>query len=200
MLRRENKEITKGKKPTVESVTRVVEKILATEYMKDIFCYQVVEKNGNISLTYSHSQLKLECIRREYLGKTVLFTDRKDFTNEQIITAYRSAWHIEAAFKQMKNPEHLSVRPIFHWTDEKIRVHIFICVLAYRLCSLLIKELSQKGISITINQLMNEMAHIKRIHTFFGDINKPEKVESFTLGNELARQIEQLYRLKEKYS
>jgi len=100
----------------------------------------------------------------------------------------------------MKNPNHLAVRPIFHWTDEKIRVHIFSCVLAYRLCTLLIKELSEKGISITINRLMNEMSRIKRIHTFFGDINKPEKVTSFTLGNERAIQIEELYHLKEKYS
>jgi transposase len=200
LIRRANGEITKGKKPTVASVTCAVEKIFAAEYMKDIFCYEVVESGGNIHLAYSHSEERLERIRSEYLGKTVLFTDRSDFTNEQIVTAYRSAWHIEAAFRQMKNTEHFSVRPIFHWTDEKIRVHIFICVLAYRLCSLLIKELSAKGISVTINRLMDEMSRIKRIHTFFGDINKPEKVESFTLGSEMARQIEEIYQLKEKYS
>ena len=29
----------------------------------------------------------------------------------------------------MKNAEHLSVCPIFHWTDRRIKVHIFTCVL-----------------------------------------------------------------------
>jgi transposase len=200
LARRAAGEITKGKKPTAESVTKNVENILKADYMRDIFSYTLEEKNKNICLTYEASSEKLESIRNNYLGKTALFTDRKDFTNEQIVLAYRSAWHVESAFKQMKNPKHLAVRPIFHWTDEKIRVHIFTCVLAYRLCCLLLKELSQHGIHITINRLMEEMSHIKRIHTFFGDIKKPQKVASFTTGSELARQIECLYRLKEKYS
>jgi transposase len=89
---------------------------------------------------------------------------------------------------------------MFHWTDEKIRVHIFTCVLAYRLCSLLVKELDDMGITVSIDRMIDEMSRIKRIHTFFGDINKPERVLSFTLGNEVAQQIEGAYRLKEKYS
>ena len=200
LMRWASGEITRGKKPTKESVDANVGKILSAEYMKDIFLYDILESNGNVHLVYRHSTESLETIRREHLGKTALFTDRADFTNEQIVTAYRNAWHVESSFRQMKNPKHMAVSPIFHWTDEKIRVHIFCCVLAYRLCSLLIKEISDNGISITINRLIDEMSRIKRIHTFFGDINKPEKASSFTLGKELARQIGEMYHLKEKYS
>jgi len=100
----------------------------------------------------------------------------------------------------MKNVDHLTVRPIFHWTDEKIRVHVFMCVLAYRLCCMLVKELHDLGLSISINRLIDEMAKITRILTFFDDIEKPTKVESFTLGSELAQQVERMYKLKEKYS
>jgi len=200
LMRWASGEITKGKKPTAESVAKAVGKILSAEYMKDIFLYDILESNGNVHLVFRHSEERLEAIRREDLGKTALFTDREDFTNEQIVIAYRNAWHVESSFRQMKNPKHMTVRPIFHWTDEKIRVHIFSCVLAYRLGSLLIKELSEKGISISINRLIDDMSRIKRIHTFFGDINKPEKVSSFTLGSELARQIEEIYQLKERYS
>jgi transposase len=199
LIRRANGEITKGKKPTVQSIADAVEKILNTEFMQDIFRYEVLERNRHIFLSYESSEESLERVRREELGKTVLFTDRKDFSNEQIVSAYRSAWHVEAAFKQMKNPKHLAVRPIFHWTDEKIRVHVFSCVLAYRLCCLLIKELSDKAISITINRFNDEMARIKKINTFFRGMNKPEKVQSFTNGNELVSRIEQLFKLKEKY-
>jgi len=200
LMRRAYGEITRGKKPTLESVTKAIEKILSVEYMKDIFLYEVLENNGNIHLAFGHSEERLERIRREDLGKTVLFTDRDDFTNEQIVSAYRNAWHIESSFRQMKNPKHIAVSPMFHWTDEKIRVHIFTCVLAYRLCSLLIKELSEKGVLVSINKLIDEMSRIKRIHTFFGDINRPEKISSFTRGKELGCQIEAIYKLKEKYS
>jgi transposase len=200
LIRRTAGEITKGKRPTIESVTSNVEKILSSEYMSDIFAYTVEERNGNIYLAYESSNDKLESIRRDYLGKTALFTDRDDFTNEQIVLAYRSAWHVESAFRQMKNPDHLAVKPIFHWTDEKIRIHIFICVLAYRLCCLLVKELAMQGVYLSINRLMEEMSRIKRVNTFFGDLKKPQKVKSFTLGSVLAGQIEQMYNLKEKYS
>ena len=200
LMRWASGEITRGKRPTKQSVTRAVEKILAVEYMSDIFLYEVLESSGNVHIIYRYSDVALEDIRRVHLGKTVLFTDRKDFTNEQIVSAYRNAWHVEKSFKQMKDSKHVAVQPMFHWTDEKIRVHIFTCVLAYRLCSLLAKELDEMGITISIDRMIDEMSRIKRIHTFFGDINKPDKVSSFTRGNEVAQRIECAYHLKEQYS
>jgi len=56
------------------------------------------------------------------------------------------------------------------------------------------------GISVSINRLIDGMSRIKRIHTFFDNINKPVKVTSFTLGKELGNQIEEIYHLEEKYS
>lgn len=199
LMRRAIGETVKGRKPTVDSVTSSVEDILKTEYMKDIFSYEVIEKRSNIYLTFASSDEALERVRIKYLGKTGLFTDRHDFTNEEIVSAYRSAWHVESAFKQLKNTEHLTVRPVFHWTDDKIRVHIFTCVLAYRLCCLLVKELSDMGIRTNINQLLDDMSGIKRIDTFFGNLDSPEKVQSYTKGNELAQQVEAAYQLKQKY-
>ena len=199
LMKRAESHTARGKKVTVESVTKNVEDILKTEYMKDIFTYEVTEQEGGICFTYNSSDEALERVRLKHLGRTVFFTDRHDFTNEEIVSAYRSAWHVESAFKQLKNTEHLSVRPVFHWTDDKIRVHIFTCVLAYRLCCLLAKELSEKGINVNINQLLEIMSGIKQVTTFFGDINKPETVKSFTKGSDLAEQIENVYQLKGKY-
>lgn len=199
LMRRAMGETTKGKKPTVESVTSSVENIFKTEYMKDIFSYEVIEKASNVYLTFASSDEALEKVRIKHLGKTGLFTDRDNFTNEEIVSTYRSAWHVESAFKQLKNTEHLTVRPIFHWTDDKIRVHIFTCVLAYRLCCLLVKELSDKGIRCNINQLLDDMSGIKRVDTFFGNLDSPEKVQSYTKGNDLAHQVEAIYQLKQKY-
>lgn len=193
-------EVTRGKKPTVQSVSDAVEKALGAEYMGDIFRYEVLEKDGHIYLSYYSSEENLERVRTEQLGKKVLFTDRSDYSNEQIVTAYRSAWLVESSFRQMKDAKHLAVQPMFHWTDEKIRVHIFTCVLAYRLCSLLKKELSDIGISMSIDRMLDDMAKIKKVHTFVGELKKPQDLQSFTLGNELAEKIEQHYNLKEKYS
>lgn len=200
LMKRSRGEIKKGKKPTVDSVTVQVDKVLERrEFMKDIFEYEVLEKNGNVYLTFSDSDNKLHGIQETQLGKTALFTDRGDFTDYEIISAYRSAWHVESAFKQMKDTDFLTVRPIFHWTDQKIAVHIFICVLAYRLCSLLRKELHGRGIDCSINQYLTSMNRINRVTTFYGSPDKPKKIEAFTKGDELSGMIEKAYGLQQKY-
>ena len=48
--------------------------------------------------------------------------------------------------------------------------------------------------------MLDSMSEIKQINTFFRKLDKPEKVKSFTVGNELAQQVEELYQLKQKYS
>lgn len=200
LMKRSRGEIKKGKKPTVDSVTRQVGKVLERcEFMKDIFEYEVLEKNGNVYLTFSDSDNKLHGIQETQLGKTALFTDRSDFTDYEIISAYRSAWHVESAFKQMKDTDFLTVRPIFHWTDPKIAVHIFICVLAYRLCSLLRKDLHGRGIDCSINQYLTSMNRINRVTTFYGSPDKPKKIEAFIKGDELSDRIEKTYGLQQKY-
>ncbi len=167
--------------------------------MTDIFEYEILEKDGHVLLTFSDSEQKLQTITDEQLGKTALFTDRSDMTDYQIVAAYRSAWHVESSFRQMKDTDFLTVRPISHWIDQRIAVHIFLCVLAYRLCTLLRKELHEKGIDCSINQCLKSMNPVNRVTTFYGSVTKPEKIEAFIAGDELASQIETVYGLKQKY-
>lgn len=71
-----NPELEKGKKPTFESVSEAVSKVLGhREYMNDIFEYEILEKDNHIFLIFSDSGDKLNVIREEQLGKTALFTD-----------------------------------------------------------------------------------------------------------------------------
>jgi hypothetical protein len=37
---------------------------------------------------------------------------------------------VEETFRQLKDHQHLAVRPRYHWTDHKIQVHTFCCLLA----------------------------------------------------------------------
>jgi transposase len=199
LAKRADGETVKGRRPTVASVSKAVEDILKTEYMRDIFKYEVVENDKKVHLHYYYSDIELERIRQDILGKTALFTDRSDYSNEDIVTAYRSAWFVERAFRQMKDTDHLTVRPIFHWTDKMIRIHLFTCVLAFRMCCLLTKELADIGIHISIDNLIKTMSEIKRTETFFGDLKSPKKVQGLSICDEVGEQILSHYKLKEKY-
>lgn len=200
LLKSARNKVPKGRKHTVESVNKAVRKILdSREFMSDIFEYEILEKDGHVLLTFTDSEQKLQAITEEQFGKTALFTDRSDMTNYQVIAAYRSAWHVESSFRQMKDSDFLTVRPIFHWTDKRIAVHIFLCVLAYRLCALLRKELHCKGIDCSINQCLKSMNAVNRVTTFYGSIEKPKKIEAFIAGDDLASRIEKEYALQQKY-
>jgi transposase len=151
----------KGKKPTIEGAKKNVTKILQREHMKTIFKTDVFLKNDFIKLQYRVDQNALGRLIRTVLGKTILFTDNHDWTDEQIILAYRSQYHIEHAFRDMKNPHFLGWNPRFHWTDQKIRVHAFYCVTALTLVSLLKRELASKGIYLSVDKLMSNLNSIR---------------------------------------
>ena len=54
-----------------------------------------------------------------------------------IVADYRSQEAAEGDFRQMKDPKVVSFSPMFHWTDQKIRVHVFYCVLALAVARLM---------------------------------------------------------------
>jgi hypothetical protein len=69
-------------------------------------------------------------LETEVSGKRILFTDHVDWSIADVVGAYRSPWQVEADFRRMKDPSVVSFSPMFHWTEQKIRVHVFYCVLA----------------------------------------------------------------------
>lgn len=152
-----------GKKPTRESAEKRIASILSKEYMDRLIVIEWLEEGRNYpGFRYFTPESRLLELEEEKLGKTVLFTDRTDWSAEEIIHAYRSAWHIESVFRQMKDTNHLSVRPLRHWTDQKIQVHIFCCVQAYRLCRLLKRELYDKGIDMSVNGILEGLSEKKQ--------------------------------------
>ena len=165
--------IKKGKAPTVESVSKNINNILSTEHMRDIFDCTVTCKPGQVpELTFSLNEERWNILQERKLGKSILFTDHSDWSDEQIVSAYRSQYHVEEAFKQMKNTEYLTFRPVRHFTDAHIRVHAFYCVLAFMLTSLLNKELEQMGHKISIHRMLDKFQEAQQVISVFTSKNK----------------------------
>lgn len=55
---------------------------------------------------------------------------REDFESEDVVRAYKGLSHVERAFRSLKTVD-LKIRPIDHWLDDRIRGHVFLCMLAY---------------------------------------------------------------------
>ena len=51
-------------------------------------------------------------------------------TSTETVRAYKDLSTVERAFRCLKTVD-LKIRPIFHWLDDRIRAHVFLCMLAY---------------------------------------------------------------------
>jgi transposase len=101
---------------------------------------------------------------RAEAGKTILFTDHgQDWSDERIVLAYRVHHHVEADFRRLRDPRYLGFRPTFHWTDQKLRVHAFYCVLALMILNLLRRKLAQSCIVLSIVEIMKQLTEINEV-------------------------------------
>ena len=153
--------IKSGKAPTLEAVQKQVRALCSAQWVKLILKAEVRSIRNGLELTFHTDQAALDRLSRVQLGKTILFTDNADWPDQDIVLAYRSQHHIEDAFKQMKNPHFLGWSPMFHWTDSKIRVHAFYCVLALLVTSLLQRELAHRQEQLSINRILEELGGIR---------------------------------------
>ena len=161
LQRRREGKIKRGKAPALEAVKRQVRSLCSAQFLAQILKVEVKSVHRGLQLTFSTDLAALERLARVQWGKTILFTDNADWSDEEIVLAYRSQYHIEDAFKQMKNPHFLGWSPMFHWTDSKIQVHAFYCVLALLLTSLLQRELASHDLKLSINSMLEELAAIR---------------------------------------
>jgi len=130
--------------------------------MEDLLVYDLAELgDGHFSMTYRTNKEKLDQLE-DKLGFRILMTDRHEWDSEAIVAALHGQSTVEQAFKNIKNPYHLAVTPEFHWTDQKIRVHYFSCVLGYLLASLIWREARMKAdFTGTLDTLLDTLNDIR---------------------------------------
>jgi transposase len=198
LLLRESGQITKGKKPTVESIEKKVKQILAKEHMRALFDYKILCDNNDkkIKLTFNLNDEKFLKLKKEILGKTVLFTDQHSWSNEKIVGAYRAQYHVEASFRQMKNTHFLSFRPMRHFTDHNIKVHAFYCVLALTLCGLLNIEIEEMGHKLSIDKTLQIFQKTQQIVSVYLKNGKHIKKSGFIRLEGICKDYIDKYNLK----
>jgi len=78
-----------------------------------------------------------------------------------VVAAYRSQSEVEAGFRQMKDPRVVSFAPLHHWTDSKIRVHVFYCVLALTVAHLMRREAEHAGLHLSVRELLATLGGVE---------------------------------------
>ena len=159
--------VKKGKKPTVESITKQVKTICSPQHIKNLIQTTITQENEHPILTYTANEKAYSELSDTYLGKNIIITDNHHWTTDEIILAYRSQYVIEDAFKHIKDRKTGSWWPMHHWTDNMIRVHGLYCCMTLLINALLIKEINKIGITISMNNLYKKLTGIREVINVF---------------------------------
>jgi transposase len=110
-------------------------------------------------------------LEQRLFGKRILFTNR-DWPVPDVVAAYRSQSDAEFGFRQLKDPHVVSFSPMHHWTDSKIRVHVFYCVLALAVAHLMRRHADHAGLHRSVPELLDELAGIQETVLLYHDGGK----------------------------
>ncbi|MHB8280097.1 MAG: IS1634 family transposase, partial [Candidatus Humimicrobiaceae bacterium] len=150
------------KKRKKDKLEEKIAAILKGQYIKHIIDFSLAETDKErFVLDFFINYEKLKKIEED-LGFRIIMTNRHDWDTASIIKAYHGQSKVENAFKNLKNPYHLSIKPQFHWTDQKIRVHFFICVLGYLLAAIVWRKARLGAqFSGTLDNLLDTLGNIR---------------------------------------
>jgi len=157
----------RGKPPTAAGVRKAVRTMLSAQFMKEIVSTAISEENGWPVLQHSVDHQALDRLNDRRLGRTLLITDHLDWPVADVITTYRGLAAVEDAFRNMKNIHFLHWQPAYHWTDQKLRVHGFYCVLGLLLATLARLTAARSGIEITVPRLLEELSLIREVAVIY---------------------------------
>lgn len=132
------------KKRTRKDIIESIKGIVKGQFVQDIITWKLPRKRKHYRIEYGVDDTKFEELKKYRLGYRILMTDRHEWTDKEIMAAYHGQSKVEYAFKNLENPYHGSAHPQFHWTDQKIRVHVFTCVLGFLFESVIYRRAQKK--------------------------------------------------------
>jgi transposase len=166
--------------------------------MKKLIKTEVTEYNDIPALTYSVKGEVYAELADTYLGKNIIITDNHDWETEDIILTYRSQYIIEDAFKQMKDRKTGTWWPMYHWTDQMIRVHGFYCSLSLLIRALIMKRVQDAGVSISMNKLHEKLDGIREVLNVYNNGKKKAATQSVvTKLDDVQEKLFELFKMKQ---
>jgi len=180
-----------------QAVEAEITGILKPRWLSRVIIWQLAgEEPASLRLSWHTDPAARRRLEAEVFGKRILFTDREDWPVAEVVAAYRSQADVEAGFRQLKDPKVVSFSPMFHWTDHKIRVHVFYCVLALAVAHLLRRQAAQAGLAMSVRKLLATLAGIQEtVLLYQGARGRPRARHVLTKMDPIQQRLYDLYGL-----
>ena len=140
----------------------------------DLYTIEFSIQGKSLSMGFRRNAYRVQ-LKRASFGRNIIITDNMDWTTAEIVQASLDRWQVEDCFRLSKDDELVSAHPIRHWTDSKIRCHLFSCVVAMTYLRRLELKLQAAGINRTASSVMDEMRHLHSVLTLTDGRSKPRR-------------------------
>jgi len=157
---------TKKKGPSAEKIGARVGRVLQRYKMGKFIDWSVQE--GKLEWQFDQEKVAAE---ERFDGCYVVASDvpPEQMAKAQVVASYKRLSFVEQAFRNLKTVQ-LELRPVYHKKDQRIRAHVFICLLAYylqwharqRLQPLFDKDGQGKERQWTFRNVIEHLATIRR--------------------------------------
>lgn len=188
----------KTRKPK-EKVEAEIEAILQPRWVSRVISATLTgESPATLRLRFRTKPKARAALEEQLFGKRILFSDKdtQSASSAVIVADYRSQEAAEGDFRQMKDPKVVSFSPMFHWTDQKIRVHVFYCVLALMVARLMTREADRHQMHMSVRELLDTLAEIQEtVLLYQGERGRPRARRMLTEINPTGRRLYDLFGL-----
>ena len=162
-LRRLTRELNKPKVHwKQQQIERKIRRWLSPPFLGELIRYELQQRDGQWHLQFDFDTAAFSQLLEQRLGRTVLLTNRLDWSPEQVVAGYAGQQSIERVFRGLKDGDWLGWDPMHHWTDRKIRIHAFYCMLGVSLLNHIHRQAKAAWADLSLEQLLEELEQIKQ--------------------------------------
>ncbi len=188
------KRAEKDKKDREQAIEKLKKRIKANKNAKSLISNYGYQKYIQIEGVNKVSINKDKIMESaQWDGLHGVLTNVKDLEAEKILEQYHGLWQVEESFRVHKHD--LLIRPIFHWTPNRIKSHMAMVYMSFSLIRFLQHKLKANSIKLSPEKVRNELCHVQESilkHTLTGD--------RYSIPSKPTENIKMLYSIfKKKY-
>jgi len=145
-----------------DQIRKKIQRWLLNPFLEDLIRWQLHSEAGHWRLQFDFDNGAFLKLLANRLGRTLLLTNRMDWSAEQVVAGYSDQQQIEQVFRGLKDGDWLGWGPMYHWTDSKIRVHAFYCMLGISMLKYIHRQAQPAWPGLSMENLLDELRQIQQ--------------------------------------
>jgi hypothetical protein len=117
-------------------------------------------KPGDLRLEYRIDEAARARLDEEFFGKQLLVTDHDSWPVVEVVTAYRTRYHLDSTFRMLNGSFVAAPAPRWDWSEHRIAVHSLVSVLATAVTHLMRREADRAGLDLSVRELLDQLSRI----------------------------------------